>query len=305
MTTLSRIKAIQAFESAARNGSFVVAAAELNVTAAAVGQQVRSLEAWLGMPLFHRLGTGSKRLIVNDDAQAALQDFRDGLSRIDVGIRKLKERKNLTAVTVTASQAFVAKWLLPKLEHFTSANKGIDIRLDVTDRLVDITHGEADIGIRCGPGNWTGLSSTLLMPEEVFPVCSPVHARKIKRAEHARLITSLPLIHDASMRVMEAFPSWRDWLKHAGIDIPADRGLKINASAAVIQAAIEGQGIALARRGLVADDIKNGRLLRLLPEITYPVKWAYYVVYTTSTINKPSVRKFHDWLASEGRESAR
>lgn len=297
MSSLSRVKAIQAFEATARNGSFVTAATELNVTPAAVGQQVRALEQWLGMPLFRRLDYGAKRLIVTEDAQSALADFRDGFARLDVGLRKLRERRVRNVVTVTASQAFVAKWLLPRLEAFTSTHPSIDVRLDVTDRLVDVLHGEADIGLRCGPGKWSGLEAIKLMDEEVFPVCSPALREAQKGLTKLSQLSKQTLIHDATLKVEGVFPSWKEWLKRAGVNATnTDKGLRINASAAVIQAAINGQGIALARHALVDEDLRSGRLVRLFPQINWPIKWAYYVVHAQDAFAKPHVKKFHTWL---------
>jgi LysR family transcriptional regulator, glycine cleavage system transcriptional activator len=297
MTTLSRLKAIQAFEVTARNGSFVGAATELNVTAAAVGQQVRALESWLGMPLFRRLEHGNKRLVATEAAEAALLDLRDGFARIESGLRKLRERRASDVITVTASQAFVAKWLLPRLEDFSALYPQIDVRLEVTDRIVDLAHGEADIAVRCGAGRWAGVRATRLMDEEVFPVCSPELLKAIGGLRDVRALAKQNLIHDATMKNEMVFPTWEQWFAQTGVrGGEATRGLKINSSAAVIQAAINGQGFALARRVLVADDLTNKRLVRLFPTIKWLVRWSYFAVSTQSSLTKPSIKAYHDWL---------
>jgi LysR family transcriptional regulator, glycine cleavage system transcriptional activator len=297
---LSRIKAIQAFEATARNGSYVAAARELSVTPAAVGQQVRALESWLGVPLFRRLDSGEKRLVVSQGAESALLDFRDGFSRIETGVRKLRERRVQEVITVTASQAFVAKWLLPRLQDFTSVHPSVDVRLDVTDRVVDVSRGEADIGVRCGPGKWRGLLSTHLMDEEVFPVCNPSLANALGNALGIGALAKQTLIHDATLKAEAVFPTWRQWLTRAGVNSNrADQGLKINSSAAVIQAAIDGQGVALARRTLVQDDLQGKRLVRMFPNISWPISWSYYAVYSREGIEQSAVKLFHDWLVSK------
>jgi LysR family transcriptional regulator, glycine cleavage system transcriptional activator len=297
MSSLSRIKSLQAFEATARNGSFVGAAQELSVTPAAIGQQVRALEEWLGMPLFKRLDSGNKRMVVTDDARTALEDFREGFASLDAGLRKLHARRTRHGVTVTASQAFVSKWLLPRLEEFTLAHTDIDVRLDVTDRLVDVARGEAEIGLRCGDGRWPDVVATKLMDEEVFPVCSPGLRATLGESLSVKKIHQHGLIHDATMEAEHAFPSWNKWLKAAGAKVLVDHnGLRINSSSAVIQAAINGQGIALVRKALVRDDLLAGRLIQLFPEIRYPIKWAYYVVHSQQSVMQPSVRVFRDWL---------
>ncbi|MFY7961142.1 MAG: LysR substrate-binding domain-containing protein [Elsteraceae bacterium] len=301
MRDLSRLKALHAFEASARHGGFTRAAAELNVTPAAVGQLVRSLEVWLGAPLFLRRGSGSDRLIPTDDALSALADLAEGLERLETGLRKLKARRARSIVTVTASQALVAKWLLPHLDDFAAAQPLIDVRLDVTDRLVDLRAGEADIGLRCGPGQWPGLMATHLMDEEVFPVCSP-DLLPTNGKESADWLLTQTLIHDQTPAAQGVFPEWPDWLAKAGIST-SDRkgGLRINAAAAVIQAAIKGHGVALARRELVARDIAEGRLRRLFPQIGWPIAWGYYVVATQRSLKRAEVTAFHDWLVARWR----
>jgi LysR family transcriptional regulator, glycine cleavage system transcriptional activator len=297
MRTLSNLKAIQAFEAAARNQSYVGAAQELHVTPAAVGQQVRSLEAWLGKPLFLRLDTGSQRLVLTADAQAAVADFRDGLDKLDRGLRRLRESRADSVVTVSASQAFVAKWLMPRLDGFTSMHANLDIRLDVTDRLVDLAHGVADVAVRCGAGHWPGLRAVKLMQEEVFPVCHPtLLTGKSSLSQPADLLRQT-LIHDMATKDYEGFPSWSDWLEHAGVQSRTKpRGLEINASGMVIQAAINAQGIALARGVLVRDDLSAGRLVRLFTNVRYPTQWAYYLVYAPEREHATQVKAFRDWI---------
>jgi LysR family transcriptional regulator, glycine cleavage system transcriptional activator len=298
MRTLSRLKAIHAFEAVARHASYVAAAKELHVTPAAVGQQIRALESWLGIPLFRRLDSGTSRLVLTEEARAAAEDFREGFDRLDAGLRRLRERRTRAVINVTASQAFVAKWLLPRLDRFTTVHPDCDVRLDVTDRLVDVAHGDADIALRCGLGNWPGVVSTQLMGEEIFPVASPtlVGARR-RLVTRPQDFAKHTLIHDATVPNDKAFPGWRAWLKWAGVshrDI--DGGLRINASAAVIQAAINGQGIALARAALVKDDLAAKRLVRLCPTLRWPIPWAYFVVHRKGALERPQVRAFFDWL---------
>jgi LysR family transcriptional regulator, glycine cleavage system transcriptional activator len=298
MRSLSRIKAIQSLEATARLGSYVLAAEELNVTPAAVGQQVRMLEDWVGMPLFKRRGQGSHRLIATEATQEALVDFAAGLDRLDTGLRRLRERTGRTVITVTASQALVAKWLLPRLELFTAQHPELDVRLDVSDRTLDLTKGDADIALRCGPGIWAGLQSTLLMREEIFPVASPSLLKDGPRPKTASQLLRFTLLHDLVLQASGVFPSWAQWFAAQGIaDVKlVSSGLQINASAAVIQAAINGQGVALARSALVQDDLAAQRLIRLCPKITYPLEWSYYAVVSPEALKKSHVRAFQDWL---------
>lgn len=295
MRFLTRLKSLQALEAAARHGSFVGAAAELNITPSAVGQHVRSLEDWVGYPLFRRSHSGAERLTPVEDARAALDDIATGLDRLEAGLRRLRGRAARSVVVVTASQALVANWLLPRLHGFTAAHPGIDIRLDVSDRVIDLAQGEADLGIRCGMGVWAGVRASYLMGEEIIAVC---HRRLLPagRAAGADWIAGQLLIHDGTQQPGGDFPDWRAWLQRAGVIGATDGGLRINSTAAVIQAAIAARGVALVRKALVAQEIDSGRLVHLLPEVRWPVKMAYYAVATPRALRRPEIGAFHDWL---------
>lgn len=298
MRYLTRLKSLQALEASARHGSFVGASAELDVTPPAVGQLVRSLEDWVGYSLFKRSRTGAERLTPVDEAQDALEDIAQGLDLLESGLRKLRGRKARSVVVVTASQALVANWLMSRLEDFSSKYPNVDVRLDVSDRVIDLAQGEADIGIRCGLGNWKGVKSTFLMNEEIIAVC---HNRLLPtdRDVTAGWIAEQTLIHDGTPHPGGDFPTWSEWLARAGANrAPADGGLKINSTAAVINGAVAARGVALVRKALVAQEIESGRLVHLMPEVRWPVKWAYYVVASSKALRRYEVTAFHDWLAS-------
>ncbi|MBB3645472.1 LysR family glycine cleavage system transcriptional activator [Rhizobium sp. BK619] len=301
MRDLNRLKSLQALEASARHGSFVGAAAELDVTPPAVGQLVRSLEDWVGYPLFRRSRSGAERLTPVDEAQDALNDIAEGLDRLETGLRKLRGRKARSVVVVTASQALVANWLLARLDDFSTNYPTIDVRLDVSDRVIDLAQGEADIGIRCGLGAWKGVKSTFLMSEEIIAVC---HNRllRVDREVTAGWIVEQTLIHDGTPHPGGDFPTWAEWLAKSGANqVPAERGLKINSTAAVIQAAVAARGVALVRKALVAQELDSGRLVHLLPDVRWPVKWAYYIVAAPKALRRYEVAAFHDWLASRPR----
>lgn len=298
MRSLTRLKSLQALEAAARHGSFVGAANELDVTPAAVGQLVRSLEDWVGYPLFRRTRSGAERLTPVDEAHAALEDIARGFDHLEAGLKLLRGRQARQVVVVTASQALVAGWLLARLDAFTTANPQVDVRLDVSDRLVDLAQGEADIGIRCGLGNWKGVKATRLMGEEVIAVCNP------KLLSERGMVTPAwfskqTLIHDGTPHPGGDFPDWPAWLARIGVkDARAKPGLKINATAAVMQAAIAGRGVALVRKALVAQELESGRLRHLMPSVRWPVSWSYYAVASPKSLRRPEVRAFQAWLTS-------
>lgn len=294
------LNALRALEASARHQSFSAAAKELSVTPAAVGQLVRSLEDWLGKPLFHRHAGGRARLVATEVAERALPDIRAGLDRLGIGLERLQESAKDAMLTVTVSPAFAAKWLLPRIDRFQAASPQTDVRLDTSLKLLDfVTHG-IDIGVRYGSGAWDGLVGEKLMDEQIYPVCSPVLLPRSRRLRKLGDLASMTLIHDVSVDARAGFATWQTWLERAGApEVSTKRGLRINNSAAVLQAAVEGQGVALARSVMAHDDVSTGRLVRLFPEIDFASALAYYVVYRSECARLPKLVGFRDWIVSE------
>lgn len=300
MKTPVYLNALRAFEASARHLSFSAAAAELSVTPAAVGQLVRSLEEWLGTQLFHRQNSGRTRLVATEAAQRALPDISAGFDRLSLGLERLKEGSETGVLTVTVSPAFAAKWLLPRIERFHAKWPDTDVRLDTSLKPVDFVAQGVDIGVRYGAGIWPGLTAEKLMDEEIYPVCSPALAKQFGKRQRPADLADQTLIHDLSMDSDAGFPSWSAWLKKAGVaKAAATRGTRINNSAAVLQAAIDGRGIALARSAMAHDDVAAGRLLRLFPQVEYSSTLAYYIVYRPECAALPRLAAFRDWLLGE------
>jgi LysR family glycine cleavage system transcriptional activator len=300
------LNALRAFEAAARHQSFSEAATELNVTPAAVGQQVRVLESWLGVPLFHRANSGTTRLVPTDAARAALPDIRAGFDRLSMGLSRLKDASDSGVLTVTVSPAFAAKWLLPRIERFQQAHPDTDLRLDTNQRPVDFLVDGIDVGVRYGAGIWPGLTAVWLMDEEIYPVCSQSLRDQSPALLEPADLSRYTLLHDLTMEQNSGFPTWRTWLDAAGFpDIDAEHGLRINNSAAVLQAAIDSRGVALGRSEMVRDDLAAGRLVRPFGDLTCPIDLAYYVVYRPECAAKPRIAAFRDWVLGEAANMQR
>ncbi|EKM3681945.1 transcriptional regulator GcvA [Vibrio alginolyticus] len=297
------LNALRAFEASARHQSFAAAAEELHVTPAAVGQLVRSLEEWLDAPLFYRMNSGKTRLVPTESAERALPDIRSGFDKLLLGLERLQESSVSGVLTVTVSPAFAAKWLLPRLDRFQEICSETDVRLETSLKPVDFSVSRIDIGVRYGIGTWPGLISEKLMEEEVYPVCSPSLLREQRRFHHPSELLKETLIYDLSMDGHTGFPTWSAWLKKAGIkgQVPSHK-LQINNSAAVLQSAIDGRGIALARSVMVKDDLASGRLIRLFPEIQFDSPLAYYVVYRQESEDLARLQAFRKWLFSETKK---
>lgn len=293
------LNALKAFEASARHRSFSDAAKELYVTPAAVGQLVRSLEEWLGEPLFVRSNSGKYRLTLTEAAERALPDIQAGLGLLSQGLEKMKQSPTSGVLNVTVSPAFAAKWLLPKLHRFQSTCPDTDVRLDMSRHSIDFVAQHIDIGVRYGLGQWAGLNAEKLMDEEVFPVCSPTLLKQKSFSKPEELLNTT-LIHDLSVETHKAFPTWSQWLDKAGApEHMAEHNLRINNSAGVLQSAIDGAGIALARSVMAKDDLSAGRLIRLFPDISFESPLAYYIVHRQDQTELARVQVFKKWLLEE------
>lgn len=291
------LNALQAFEVSYRRQSFSAAAEELNVTPAAVGQLVKNLEDYLGQPLFTRQTGGKARLIPTELATLALPDVQTGLEHLNKGLAKLKASKENNHLTITVSPAFASKWLLPRLEQFQQTFPDIELMLNTNTKSLDFLVEHIDVGIRYGKGEWAGLIAEKWQGERLFPVCSPQFLAQ-HRITQAEDLLNLPLIHDNSLPEESGFLGWNNWFA-AHIANPVDaKGLRINNSASVLQAAIDGQGIALARSVLAEDDLQAGRLVRLLPELDCIAGLDYYIVYRPEQAHLKKINTFREWLNS-------
>lgn len=298
MRSLSRLRSLQAFEAAARHRSFIRAAEELGITPTAVGQLVRSLEDWSGRPLFRRSRSGKERLSLTEEATAALEDISAGLDALENGMARLKSPGTRSSVLVTTSHALAANWLIYRLQRFSDLHPDIDIRLDVSDRTLDIARGEADIGVRCGPGGWRGLKAAKLMDEVIVAVTSP--NLLTEGNPDAGWFARQQLIEDASPHPGGDFPSWRDWCGRFGMKQQSPASImKINSASAAIQAAVTGHGIALVRRALVANLLATRQLQQVWPGQEWPINWSYYVVTAAGADRRREVRAFYDWLVDD------
>jgi len=287
---LPPLNALRAFEAAARHLSFTKAADELHVTQAAVSHQIKGLEEWLGVPLFRRVNRG---LVLTDAGQTYLPPLREALDLMANATERLFRKDSTGALTISTMPSFAAKWLVLRLGRFQADHPELDVRLHTTAQLVDFAQQDVDVAIRFGDGRWPGLRVERLMTEDVFPVCSPSLRDGRKPLLTPRDLKHHTLLHD------DYIVNWETWSTAAGLDgIDLDRGLRFTDSALVLQAAMEGHGVALARHVLVAEDLAAGRLVRLF-DIKLPGDYAYYVVAPPHYFSRPKVKAFRDWLFAE------
>src|SRR5947209_14711021 len=293
---LPPLNALRAFEAAARSESFTRAAEELCVTQGAVSHQVKSLEETLGIKLFNR---ERQRLIITDAGREYLNVVRDALARIAAGTEHVLQRQNPGLLTVSTSPDFAAKWLVNRLGRFAEAHPEIDLRVSATMHHVDFVREEVDVAVRHGDGNWPGLDAVRLCNEQLFAVCSPKLLSGRGRLARPSDLARAPLLH------LDDGKAWAQWFEAAGVAPPQrPHGLTLNRASMLIDAAIGGQGVALARTALAASDLISGRLVRPF-ELALKLSKTYWIVCPKAASAKPKIATFRDWLLREATDDPR
>jgi LysR family transcriptional regulator, glycine cleavage system transcriptional activator len=290
MRKLPPMSTLRSFEAAARLLSFSKAADELHVTHGAVSRSIRSLEDYLGIKLFKR---NIRAVVLTQAGASYFAVVRGLLETLSSATVTLMDQQSSGVVNISTLDSFAAKWLVPRLFRFSHRHVDIDVRLSTSEQLANFSSDGIDLVIRYGRGNYPGLTAELLLKEELTPVCSP---KLMHGANPPRVLADLrhhTLIHDE-------FPiDWVSWLRFAGApEIDARRGIRFQSSVHAVQAAVQGDGIALGRSALVADDLKAGRLVQPFT-LAQPTDLAYYVVYPPQSITRPKIRAFRDWLLEE------
>jgi LysR family glycine cleavage system transcriptional activator len=292
---LPPLNALKAFEAAARSDSFTRAAEELNVTQGAVSHQVKALEATLGIKLFNR---ERQRLLITQAGQEYLAVVRDALDRIAVGTERLVQRQTSGVLTVSTSPDFAAKWLVPRLGRFSETHSDIDLRVSAATQYADFAREDVDLAVRHGDGNWPGLDVVRLCSERLFPVCAPKLVSGRNRIIKAADLLKFPLLR------LEDWKNWARWFDAAGVTTPAVQGPVLNRASMLIDAAVDGQGIALARTALAAWDLINGRLVRPI-DVSLRMANTYWIVCPKATSALPKIAMFREWLLAEATDDMR
>ena len=291
---LPPMQALRAFEAAARMRSLTRAAESLHLTHGAISHQIKSLEADFGVRLVEREGRGIR---LTDEGERFATRVRAVLSDLGDAVREVTERANPRQLRVSVIPSFAARWLLPRIGKFFAQHPEIDLDVIANNALADFKRDGVDVAIRHGLGDWPGVVSEHVLDAVTFPVCNP------------RLNNGLParpadLARDPLLR--SDGESWKSWFEAAGLDWPEPtRGPMFSDSSHTMQAAIDGQGIALARSSLLGNDVHNGVLVRLF-DIVVSLPRKYFLVYPPRLVDSPKLAPFRQWLfdevAAEGRD---
>jgi len=286
-THLPPMSALRAFEAAARTGSLTRAAEALHLTHGAISHQIKALEADVGVRLVERAGRGIR---LTDEGERLASRVRAALTELGDAMREVSERANPRQLRVSVMPSFAARWLLPRIGSFMAAHPQVDLDVRASASLTDFRRDDVDVAIRYGTGNYPGLTVEHLMDDIYFPVCSPNigGGPPARPADLARYVL-----------LRSDYESWQPWFAAAGLDWPQPtRGPIFNDDSHVMQAAIEGRGIALARTSLIGNDLANGVLVRLF-ETTVTAPTRYYLVYPPARAGLPKLQQFGAWIKKE------
>lgn len=286
--------ALRAFEAVVRHNSFSAAATELGVSQSAVSQHVKSLEEWLGQELLVRGARQSRPTTAGEQLEQAVSE---GLSRIsDVcGQLRDKQRSDRT-ITISCLPGFAFNWLFPRLSRFDLAHPDLSISIATDTGDLPFASNDADVGIWYGKGAYPGLTSDLLMHESLFPVCAPQLLPSLQSisdlAHHTILI-------DENAPQSGLKPTWDFWARDQNIKLPpAKRARRLGQANMVVQAAIEGLGVAMGREPLVIDALCDGRLARPFPQVTKSAN-SYWLVRRSNAAEDRKVSVFLEWIMEE------
>lgn len=289
---LPPLNALRAFEAAARHLSFLKAAEELNVTAGAISQQIKTLEDHLSLKLFRRQARG---VLLTDAGQRYGKRIGELLDQIATATRDLGRQSGGSVLTVTTMPSFAARWLIPRLGAFGRLHPEIAVRTLADDKLTTFKDDDIDVAIRFGAGHYPGLTADFLFREEVFPVCSPRLLEGSVPLERLDDLAHHTLLHDEPHPGLHEL-EWSAWLVQHGIrHIDAHQGPRFTYTHMSLTAAAMGQGLALGTSVLCADDLESGRLVRPFPD-KIVAKFAYYLVFPPMAVERPLVKAFRDWI---------
>lgn len=296
-STLPPLTALRAFDAAARHVSFAKAAAELNVTPAALSFQIKSLEEHLGAPLFRRL---NRAVELTDAGRALAPDAKAAFEQLTAGWRAARRTQDHQSLTVTAGPAFTAKWLAPRLYEFAQSHPEIELRFSAALRVMDFARDNIDVAIRFGFGPDPGLYSLPLAEEWVVPVMTPQLAARYPTPQS---LSDAVLIVDNSIDFISPPVNWAAWFDMMGVAMTPTYGPQFSQADHAVDAALAGVGVVLGRRALIIKDLAEGRLVAPYP---YPLRTGarFRFLCREGAETRPQIAAFRDWILQEIEKTA-
>jgi LysR family glycine cleavage system transcriptional activator len=289
MRRLPSLNGLKAFEAAARTGSFAEAAAELNVSPAAISRLVRLLEERLGVCFFERAANRLTLTAAGRAYQRGLTPLFDGIASLTAQVTSAPRS---SALTVGIGPTFAVRWLIPRLNDFRAREPGIEVRITTGGAAADFAD-DWTCGVKLGDGHWPGLAAEPLFKAELTPVCTPALAEKLRATD--------VLDPGALLRVSHSPDDWPLWLKAAGRTDVRALGPQLGFYGQAIQAAMDGVGIAMGITPYIDDDLAAGRLVApFATRAPKGVQW--YLIYRAERRGEREFEAFRNWIVAASRE---
>ncbi|SCZ00735.1 transcriptional regulator GcvA [Microvirga guangxiensis] len=292
-------RALRTFEAAGRHLNFTRAAAEVGLTPAAVSHQIKEIEDQLGIVLFMRT---SRNIRLTPSGTVLFEAVADALETLQRGVsRANRTARNSAHLRISTSARFATNWLLPRLTRFRAENPTLEMTFDITDEIRDFGFDDVDVAIRFGTGNYDQARSDRLFDTVIAPVCSPKLIESGARLEEPRDLLHHTLFHVDWKTDRMVWPNWSMWMAAAGVnDFDDGKCVGFPDSSHVVQAVIEGGGVGLADLDMIANDLTDGRLVRVFDiGVSVAPEYAYHLVYPESNSEDPRVLAFRKWILSE------
>lgn len=271
-----------------------LAAEELHLTHGAVSRQIKALEDHLGVQLFRRM---TRRIELTDAGASFFSAVTRLLSELAREAEIVRHKDEDARLVVSSGVSFASKWLTPRLHRLMARYPDFDIQLEVTDNEVDFTKGQVDVAMRYGDGSYPYATAERIMNETVSPMCSPDYRDRMGGLGSPGELVGCRLVHEIGLKA-----TWERWFAMMGLPASKTRGPGYSHGSMSIEAAIRGEGVALGRSVLVAEDLAAGRLVALFPAARMEVEYGYDLVFRIGNQDHPKVRAFRDWMADEVRD---
>jgi LysR family transcriptional regulator, glycine cleavage system transcriptional activator len=291
---------MRAFEAVSRHLNFRAASEELALTQSAVSRQIQALEEEVGVALFLR---HTRAVELTSAGAQLLLAVSQALPRIDAAVRQIRQSAGRKSVSLTTFASFGSMWLIPRLEAFQRDNPDIDIRIDASDTAVDMEVADVDIALRYGPASAMPAHAVRMFGEQLTPVASPWLLKSGPPLTKPEDIANFALIEagDAHRTHLE-WLTWRRWFDEQHLTkLTPKRWLYFNYAYQMVQAALTGQGLVLARLPLVAESLANGDLIEVLPHQRMDSPMAYWAIVGPRSAQRPEIEAFYNWLLAQSK----
>jgi LysR family glycine cleavage system transcriptional activator len=296
MARTPSLDALRIFAVAARHESFTDAAGELNLTQSAISHRIRGLEEELGLTLFRRL---TRRLELTPQGRALARKLDYAIGEIDRCVAELGRPDQAGPLKVTMLPSVASYWLIPRLPRIRSRCQDLDVRVIADPRLLDLRAEGIDLAIRFCRAPHPSYAATRLMGDRVFPVCAPGLLAPHVPVDSVDSLLALPVLHDSATEGDGSQSDWRSWLDHVGRpDAACHAGQHFSDASMLIDAAVHGLGVALARASLVADQMASGQLVCPLA-LAAPTAFAYYLLGLPEAADRPRIAALRKLLVEE------